>query len=195
MQNKAHHGHMWQDRFQNMFVRWIQHYEYIPLLHSVHEGVSKSFRTGRLERQLQMIQLSATRCSCIAILWVSLVNFAAITLCVASQRVFIVAISLSTQSGNFWTRSRIYYWLALTLWTKSHWDANSRSAAQETTPPFLWNPKVHHRVHKSPQWTLSWARCIQSTSSRAATFKSILTLSSHLSQVSPVITSVQVFRL
>jgi hypothetical protein len=39
---------------------------------------------------MQMVQLSAIRCSCIAILWVSLVNFAAITLCVASQRVFIV---------------------------------------------------------------------------------------------------------
>jgi hypothetical protein len=37
-----------------------------------------------------MVQLSATRCSCIIILWVSLVSFAAITLCVASQRVFIV---------------------------------------------------------------------------------------------------------
>jgi hypothetical protein len=37
-----------------------------------------------------MVQLSATRCSCIAILWVSLVSFAAITLCVTSQRVFIV---------------------------------------------------------------------------------------------------------
>jgi hypothetical protein len=37
-----------------------------------------------------MVQLSATRCSCIAILWVILVSFAAITLCVASQRVFIV---------------------------------------------------------------------------------------------------------
>jgi hypothetical protein len=43
-----------------------------------------------LERELQMVQLSATRCSCIAILLVSLVSFAAITLCVASQRVFIV---------------------------------------------------------------------------------------------------------
>jgi hypothetical protein len=31
-------------------------------------GVSKSFRTGRLERELQMIKLSATRCSCIVIL-------------------------------------------------------------------------------------------------------------------------------
>jgi hypothetical protein len=37
-----------------------------------------------------MVQLSANRCSCIAILWVSLVSFAAITLCVASQQVFIV---------------------------------------------------------------------------------------------------------
>jgi uncharacterized membrane protein len=37
-----------------------------------------------------MVQLSATGCSCIIILRVSLVKFAAITLCVASQRVFIV---------------------------------------------------------------------------------------------------------
>jgi hypothetical protein len=35
---------------------------------SEYEGVSKSFRTGRLERELKMVQLSATRCSCIAIL-------------------------------------------------------------------------------------------------------------------------------
>jgi hypothetical protein len=55
-----------------------------------YEGVSKSFRTGRLERELQIVQLSATRCSCIAILWVSLVSFTAITLCIASQWVFIV---------------------------------------------------------------------------------------------------------
>jgi hypothetical protein len=33
---------------------------------------------------------SATRCSCIAILWASLVSFAAITLCVASQRMSVV---------------------------------------------------------------------------------------------------------
>jgi hypothetical protein len=36
-----------------------------------------------------MVQLSATRCSCVAILWANLVSFTAITLCVASQRVFI----------------------------------------------------------------------------------------------------------
>jgi hypothetical protein len=41
-----------------------------------YEGVSESFfRTGRLERELQMVQLSATICSCIAIFLVSLVRF------------------------------------------------------------------------------------------------------------------------
>jgi len=54
-----------------------------------YEDVSKSFRTGRLERELHMVQLCATRCSCIAILWVSLVSFASITLCIASQWAFI----------------------------------------------------------------------------------------------------------
>jgi hypothetical protein len=74
----------------------------------IYEGVSKSFRTGLLERELQMVQLFATRCSCIAILWVSLVSFDAITLCVASQRVFIVVsiYFVMTQSGNFWIHSR-----------------------------------------------------------------------------------------
>jgi hypothetical protein len=53
----------------------------------IYQGVSKSFRTGHLERELQMVQLPATRFSCIAILWVSLVSFDVITLFVASQRV------------------------------------------------------------------------------------------------------------
>jgi hypothetical protein len=39
-----------------------------------------------------MVELSATRCSCIAILWGSLVSFAAITFCVASQPVFTVSL-------------------------------------------------------------------------------------------------------
>jgi hypothetical protein len=54
-----------------------------------YEGISKSFRTGRLERELQMVNFSATRCSCIAILWVSVVSFAVVILSVVSQRVFI----------------------------------------------------------------------------------------------------------
>jgi len=42
---------------------------------SEYEGVSKSFRTGLLGRELQLVQLSDTWCSCIATLWVSLVSF------------------------------------------------------------------------------------------------------------------------
>jgi len=34
-----------------------------------YKGVPKSFWTGRLEQELQMVQLSATRCNCITILW------------------------------------------------------------------------------------------------------------------------------
>jgi hypothetical protein len=34
----------------------------------LHEGVFKSFRTGRLELELQMVQFSSTGCSCIVIL-------------------------------------------------------------------------------------------------------------------------------
>jgi hypothetical protein len=68
----------------------------------LYEVVSKSFRTGRLEQELQMVQLSAIRCSCIAIVWISLVGFAAITLCVASQRVFIVV-----YFGNFLIHPRM----------------------------------------------------------------------------------------
>jgi len=38
-----------------------------------------------------MVQFPATMCNCIAILCVSLVSFAAITLCIASQLVFLFA--------------------------------------------------------------------------------------------------------
>jgi hypothetical protein len=57
-----------------------------------YKGVSRRFQTGCLEQELQMVQLSATRCSCIAIMWASLVSFSTKTLCVACQWVFIVAI-------------------------------------------------------------------------------------------------------
>jgi carbonic anhydrase len=33
----------------------------------IYEGVTKTFRTCRLEREQQMVQLSATKCSCIGI--------------------------------------------------------------------------------------------------------------------------------
>jgi hypothetical protein len=87
--------------YSNQHFQWT----YRP---SLYDGVSISFRTGRLGRELQQIQLSATRCSCIAILWVSLVSFAAITLCVASQRVFIVIVYFVIDTvRNFWIQPRI----------------------------------------------------------------------------------------
>jgi len=36
--------------------------------HVEYDGVSRSFWTGCLEQELQMVQLSATRCSCVTIL-------------------------------------------------------------------------------------------------------------------------------
>jgi hypothetical protein len=75
--------------------------KYLDRSWTLYEGVSKSFRTGRLERELQMVQLSATKCSCIAILWVSLVSFAAITLCVACQPVVVVVVVVVVAAAYF----------------------------------------------------------------------------------------------
>jgi hypothetical protein len=87
----------WNPKFHRIHKRNPLLYIFPRQLNPVHifthyEGVSKSVRIGRLEEELQMEQLSATRCSCIAILWVNLVRFAAINLCVASQRVFIIIV-------------------------------------------------------------------------------------------------------
>jgi hypothetical protein len=50
---------------------------------------------------------AVTRCSCIAILWVILVSFAAITLCIASQRVLIVVYFVVDSVRKFWIHPRI----------------------------------------------------------------------------------------
>jgi hypothetical protein len=71
---------------------------------------------GRLEREMQMVQLSATRCSCIGILWVTIVSFAAINFCVASQECSLLFISLSAQSWNFWIHPRRSCSTLLWLW-------------------------------------------------------------------------------
>jgi hypothetical protein len=92
-------------------------------------GVSKSFRTGCMEGELQMVQLSATRCSCIAILWISLVRYAAINpLCCFSKSVcccsclFLYRLSPETFG----------YILVCTGWaTGSHFPAR---------PDRFWNP-------------------------------------------------------
>jgi hypothetical protein len=115
----------------------------------LYEGVSKIFRTGRLERELQMLQLSATRFNCIAILWVSLVSFAAITLCVASQRVFIVVVVyfvidsvrklLDTHSYEV-VNIYIKYSLNLTnIWSYNRWFSRLWSNETRLNLGLFWN--------------------------------------------------------
>jgi len=100
-------------------------------------GVSKSFRTGSLERELQMVQLSATRCSCIAILWISLVRFAAINLCVASQRMFIVVVYFVMDSVRKLMDTPSY-----TDWLCSDWHSSWASSVPRITwsTVFVLNP-------------------------------------------------------
>jgi hypothetical protein len=57
-----------------------------------------------------MVQLSANRCSCIAILCVSLVSFAAITLCVASQRVFVIIDFVIDSVRKLLDTTPSYFW-------------------------------------------------------------------------------------
>jgi hypothetical protein len=54
--------------FLEHFLIWRIFKEMGRKIFSVFEGAAKSFRTGRLERELQMVQLSATRCNYVAIL-------------------------------------------------------------------------------------------------------------------------------
>jgi hypothetical protein len=83
---------------------------------SCYKGVTKSFWIGHLEWELQMVQLFATRCSCMAILWVNLVSFAAITLWVASQWVFIVVVYFVINSVWKLLDTSSYLWVVWTLW-------------------------------------------------------------------------------
>jgi hypothetical protein len=77
---------------------------------TIYVGVSKSFRTGRLERKLQMVQLSAIMRSC-DILCQSSEFHHHNTLCCFSTSVLLLLllllISLSNQSGKFWIHPRI----------------------------------------------------------------------------------------
>jgi hypothetical protein len=88
-----------------------------------YKGVFKSYRTGHLERELQMVQFSATRCSFIAILWVSLVRFATVTLCVASQRVSVVVVVVVVyfvidSVRKFWMHTRICVCVCVCVWDR-----------------------------------------------------------------------------
>jgi len=107
-----------------MFWNWISCFNWIQYILPVFKyvnyvckyvclnlrGLIQNFRTGRLDLELQMVHLSAVRCSCIAILWVSLVSFAAVTLCVASQRVYnVVSVHFLIDSvRKIWIHPRIF---------------------------------------------------------------------------------------
>jgi hypothetical protein len=112
---------------------WVQ----IPLEAWTYECVSKSFRTGRLEREPQMVQLSVIRCSFIAILWVNVVSLVTITFCVASQRVLLLLISLSTQSGNFWIHQRMSTFFCVVLSCAGRGLAMGRSPIQGDPTKYL----------------------------------------------------------
>jgi len=70
--NTFHKGRQVSGRVEALSASQYVLYSLQLVNYLVYEGVTKSFRTGRLESELQMVHLSATRCSCIAILWVSL---------------------------------------------------------------------------------------------------------------------------
>jgi hypothetical protein len=131
-----------------------------------YEGVSRSFRTGSLERELQVVQLSATRCSCVTILWVSLVSFADITLCVTSHRVFIVAVvyfvidsvrklldttSYGLQNFHYWGVGYVIDWVCRTFRTENHsallfsrlWTLTETKVSQSYYSQRWWKPQLH----------------------------------------------------
>jgi hypothetical protein len=91
-----------------------------------YEGVSLSFQTSRLERELQMVQLSITGCSCITILWVSLVNFASIALCVPSTSVYCCYFLIDLARKPLDTTSYSEFWVIFRRVTRvkhetGHW--------------------------------------------------------------------------
>jgi hypothetical protein len=57
-----------------------------------------------------MVQFSATRCSCIVILWASLVSFVIITFVLLLKECLLLwaYISLWTQFANFWIHLRTF---------------------------------------------------------------------------------------
>jgi len=120
----------------------------VIVISGLYDDVFKSFRTGSLERELQYVQLSATRSSCIAILWISLVSFAALTLCVASQRVFCWIhhrtgrYTLLRITSNRSETALTSYYTTNCMGQSPFWEDDSRSAGQ--------NSKIHCRVHDSP---------------------------------------------
>jgi hypothetical protein len=95
---------------------------YLPNVSSLREellwGCIQKFPVYPPGARTANVKFSTSRYSCIAILWVSLVSFAAITLCVASERVIqkVSVHFVMTQSGNFWIHPRILGFVGSRPW-------------------------------------------------------------------------------
>jgi hypothetical protein len=87
------------------FFLWNQ------IQNDIYEGVYKFSGLAAWSENCKWYSSLPLVALCIAILWVSLVTFSAITRCVASQRVLIVAVVyfFIDSSGNFWIHPRIYF--------------------------------------------------------------------------------------
>jgi hypothetical protein len=119
-------------------------------LHGAHLKHRDNFTFTRILElvKVQMVHLSATRCSCIAILWVSLVSFAAITLCITSQRGFIVVVYFVIDSVRKLLDTPSY--VPNVLWVfVPHWlscSFNSNTGVQFQSPTHF----RHHISYLSP---------------------------------------------
>jgi len=130
------------------------------------------------------VALYATRCNCIADLWVILVSFTAITLCVASHRVYIIVVCfvidsvqkfLDTPTYMFGTFFKIlpsnstggFNWNLMKtkgiLCTDEHW--NRVSAEWDSAALQLWTSlSCPHSTSETELWQCSnselWAVCV-----------------------------------
>jgi hypothetical protein len=96
------------------------------------------------------------------------------TILTVSSLVFLSRLK-ALRNLNAFRNYLLTYLLTYSMEQNPSWEANRFSASQEI-PRNLWNPMVHHRIHKS----LTWASSIQSIPVHPTSWRYTLILSSHL---------------